>query len=209
MGSQRPYYLVNSNDIYGIDDFDQGEDFWNHHGHTKDEYMSLAEGLPEVNERVANGESLESLREDPNVGACASAYYGSDMVKVDATDEGYEFDSDGRHRVKAAQELGYDVPVQVKNSEQMDREPDQCNLYKEDETQSQHNQDNASDLTADNLQQNSSNENNRQNSNYDDMKESNVENNQQNNDASELASPQEYSGESLSESDSENQGYQY
>ncbi len=151
MANQKPFYLVSSEDVYGVDDFGQGEDFWNHHGNTKEDYMSLAENLPEVNERISNGESLESLRNDPDLGACASAYYGQDkMIKVNATEDGYEFDSDGRHRMRAAQEMGYEVPVDVQNPEVMDSPPRYCNLYDKNQGEgfnaNSNQQENATDL---------------------------------------------------------------
>ena len=140
-GNQKEYYLVPADEIYGVDDFGQGDDFWNHHGNTKEDYMSLAENLPEVNERISNGESLESLQNNPELKDCANAYYGPDkMVKVNATEDGYEFNSDGRHRVMAAQEAGCEIPVEVQNPEAMNREPDNYKIHNENLDENQSNQ---------------------------------------------------------------------
>ena len=44
---------------------------------------------------------------------CVNAYYAPDkMIRAEEKDGKYEFVDDGRHRLAAAQELGYDVPVQ-------------------------------------------------------------------------------------------------
>ena len=109
---------VNANDIdmsdaMGMDD----PNFWNHHNRTKEDYMDLASKLPDVQNRLNNGESIESLYNDPNLGDTAYQYYSPEkMVRVNEQPDGsYEFIDDGRHRVSAAQELGYDIPVKIEN----------------------------------------------------------------------------------------------
>ena len=88
--------------------------FWNHKSNTKEDYMNLASKLPEVQEQLNSGKTLNEVKEDPELRDCARAYYDPDkMVRVRENDNGdYEFEDDGRHRVAAAQELGYDIPVQ-------------------------------------------------------------------------------------------------
>ena len=96
------------------------KDFWEYkeqrpNGHSKADYLEMASHIPEVRERLSNGESLESLMRDDRVGACATQYYSPDqMIKVESFPDGhYEFSSGGRHRIAAAQELGIEIPVQV------------------------------------------------------------------------------------------------
>ena len=93
--------------------------FWNHHGNTKADYMALAEKLPAVQAGLAQGRTVDELKQDPELRDCVSAYYDPDnMVKVMQTpDGGYEFEDNGRHRIMAAREMGYDIPVQVVNAQ--------------------------------------------------------------------------------------------
>ena len=98
----------------GMDD----ENFWNHHGNTKEDYMELASKLPDVQDRLKSGERLEDLYSDPDIGATAYQYYDPNkMVRVEERSDGsYEFLNDGRHRVAAAQELGHEMPVKIENA---------------------------------------------------------------------------------------------
>lgn len=97
-------------DIFNAD----SHNFWNHHGNTKADYMELASHLPEIQERMARGESLESIRSIPHLSNTVDAYYADDkMMKVVKCENGYQFQDDGRHRMLAAREMGYDVPVKV------------------------------------------------------------------------------------------------
>ena len=66
--------MVPANDIdmsgaMGMDN----PNFWNHHNNTKSDYMELASHLPEVQERINSGASLEDLYNDPVLGDTASA----------------------------------------------------------------------------------------------------------------------------------------
>lgn len=95
----------------------EDDHFWEHHGNTKEDYTKLAEKLPDVQEELANGKSLDELKENPEYKDTINAYYNPDnMVKVEKREDGtYEFQDDGRHRVKAAQEAGAKIPVEVVN----------------------------------------------------------------------------------------------
>ena len=94
-------------------------EFWNHHGNTKADYMALAEKLPAVQAGLAQGRTVDELKQDPELRGCVNAYYDPDnMVKVIQTpDGGYEYEDNGRHRIMAAKEMGCDIPVQVVNAQ--------------------------------------------------------------------------------------------
>lgn len=96
---------------------DQQEGFWNteYKGRSKEEYLEIASHIPEVYERLQNGESLQDLVQDEKVGACAEQYFlPENMVTVNhCADGSYQFTDDGRHRIAAAQELGADIPVKL------------------------------------------------------------------------------------------------
>jgi len=80
---------------------------------SQEEYAAVAENIPEVRERLAAGESIESLCADDKVGDCANAYFKEDkMLTVrDDGDGSYQLIDDGNHRLRAAQDLGYNIPV--------------------------------------------------------------------------------------------------
>ena len=113
------FQMVRPNEIDMSDELGMDDPyFWNHHGNTKEDYMDLAGKLPEVQERLDGGESLDDLYQDPDVGATARQYYHPDhMIKLEADPDGNLVSTgDGRHRLLAAQELGYDVPVNINHA---------------------------------------------------------------------------------------------
>lgn len=96
------------------------KDFWEYkerraNGHSKADYVEMASHIPEVQERLNNGEPLESLLRDDRLGACATQYFSPEqMIRVERMPDGsYEYADGGRHRIAAAQELGISIPVQV------------------------------------------------------------------------------------------------
>ena len=110
--------VVNASDIdmtyaQGMD----SDQFWNHHGNTKEDYMRVAEKLPDVQQALDSGKSIDELKNDPELGETVRAYYDPDnMIKVEQQPDGsYSFTDDGRHRIAAAQECGYQIPVEVTN----------------------------------------------------------------------------------------------
>ena len=84
-------------------------------GHSKADYLEMASHIPEVRERLNDGESLESLMQDSRVGACATQYFSpGNMIQVESHPDGhYEYSTGGRHRIAAAQELEIEIPVQI------------------------------------------------------------------------------------------------
>jgi hypothetical protein len=108
--------IVDASDVFGMRyQDDQPEDeFWNHHNRTKDDYIELASKLPEVQAELASGKTLDEIKANPALAACASQYYSHDnMVKVYSYGDSYLLSEDGRHRVMAAQTLGYQMPVNI------------------------------------------------------------------------------------------------
>ena len=91
-----------------------GEYFWQEHSLTKADYLALARDIPEVQQRMDSGASLEELKKDPRLGACATAYFDpAEMVKVEHDQNGFHFGDNGRHRIAAARELGINMPVLI------------------------------------------------------------------------------------------------
>ena len=103
------------NDNYSNVDVNSKE-FWEMRM-SKDKYMDLASHIPEVKQRLSNGESLESLSNDDRIGRCVDLYFGTgeeEMPRVYQFKDTFICESEGgRHRIQAAQELGYEIPVQV------------------------------------------------------------------------------------------------
>ena len=111
--------MVNASDIdmtyaQGMD----SEQFWNHHGNTKEDYMRVAERIPDVQQALNSGKSLDEIKQDPELKDTAHAYFDPEnMIKVEQQADGsYSFADDGRHRIAAAQEMGYEIPVEVANA---------------------------------------------------------------------------------------------
>jgi hypothetical protein len=85
----------------------------------KADYEELAQNIPEVKERLEAGESLENLEIDEKVGETAKLYFDDkEMIQVNDNGDGtYQMVGDGNHRLKAAQDLDYEVPVKVLGKE--------------------------------------------------------------------------------------------
>jgi len=116
-GEDAQITTVDANNIHGVDTFGvdvQSDEFWNHHGNTHEDYSELASHIPEVQERLDNGEELSSIQRDPEIGATATQYFDeSHMPRVAQYGDTYIAQDDGRHRILAAQEQGHDIPVKV------------------------------------------------------------------------------------------------
>ena len=108
---------VDANNIHGVDTFGvdpQSDQFWNHHGNTHEDYSELASHIPEVQQRLDDGEELDSIKKDPEIGATATQYFDENhMPRVERYGDTYIAQGDGRHRILAAQEQGHDIPVKV------------------------------------------------------------------------------------------------
>ena len=88
--------------------------FWGMHSSSKEFFVETASHIPEVQEALHAGVSLEELRNNPVLGACASIYFDPrNIPRVEKNDGYYTFDGDGRHRIIAARLLGYSIPVRI------------------------------------------------------------------------------------------------
>ena len=88
--------------------------FWGMHNSSKEFFTEAASHIPAVQAALDGGASLESLINDPELGTCASIYFDpKNMPRVEKFGDYYTFDTDGRHRIIAARELGYDIPVRI------------------------------------------------------------------------------------------------
>lgn len=118
---EQEYKRVNPADIEGValgdSEVENPDRFWGMHNGSKEDWMNTASQIPEVQQRLDNGESLDSLLDDDQLGRCAQAYFNPDSSKAIEVDEmpdgGYMFNGDGRHRIIAARQAGYDIPVKV------------------------------------------------------------------------------------------------
>lgn len=112
--------IVNARDIEGIllneNEAHDRHLFWNRDKEHKIEselyFLEVASHIPEVRMRLANGENVESVRNNTRLTTCYDYYFDS-PIKVDEIDGYYYFTEYGRHRCMAAQKLGYDIPVNV------------------------------------------------------------------------------------------------
>lgn len=119
------YQVVNAAQIQNINNM--CDNFWYHHGNTKEDYIELASKLPEIQKEFENGKTYSEIKDNLELQDTLIAYYSDDkMIQVTQDQNGnYQYQDDGRHRVMAAQELGCHIPVNVVNSE----EPIIANYY--------------------------------------------------------------------------------
>lgn len=92
--------------------------FWRQHkgDGTKESFVEIASHIPEVQEKLDAGSSLDQLLADPDLGPCAGIYFNPNHGNAPTLLEGdgfYVFQSNGRHRILAAKELGYSFPIRV------------------------------------------------------------------------------------------------
>lgn len=90
--------------------------FWRQHesGGTRESFVEIASHIPEVERLINAGLSLEAIRENPSLERCVNIYFEpSNIPRVIQSNGYYEFDSNGRHRILAAREAGYNIPVRI------------------------------------------------------------------------------------------------
>ena len=88
--------------------------FWSQHekNGTLESFKEIASHIPDVRKQLASGKTMDELLADPELSECTGIYFAN-KPKVIENDGYYEFDSNGRHRILAAREAGYDIPVEV------------------------------------------------------------------------------------------------
>jgi hypothetical protein len=79
---------------------------------SQEEYSELAKSVPDVRERLENGESIEDLKNNEELGDCTKAYFEKPL-QVYENEDGYQLIDDGNHRLKAAQDEGVEIPVDI------------------------------------------------------------------------------------------------
>ena len=104
--------FLNSSDV------DNNSSFWNHNrsdeSYTADSFKRIASYIPEVKRQLDAGKHLSEIRENPYLEKCVSIYFDpSNMPQVIKCGDYYEFYGNGRHRILAARELGYSIPVRI------------------------------------------------------------------------------------------------
>lgn len=105
--------MINPESVFDIK-FTDSPNFWNHYNNSKSDYIEIASHIPEVYENLLNGRSLESMYNDVNLKDTVAAYFDEQkMIKVMGYKDGFQLQEDGRHRIMAAKELGYDLPVKI------------------------------------------------------------------------------------------------
>ncbi len=98
-----------------IKDFNIGDQsFWDYKSTSKEKYFDMAKKIPEVEQGLRSGKSMEELRQNPELKDTVDAYFDEkNVIIVERDKDGYHFQDNGRHRVAAARELGIDIPVRV------------------------------------------------------------------------------------------------
>ena len=90
--------------------------FWSQHesGGTRESFVEIASHIPEVEGLLQAGLSLDEIRENNSLERCVNIYFDpSNIPRVIQSRGYYEFDSNGRHRILAAREAGYNIPVKI------------------------------------------------------------------------------------------------
>jgi hypothetical protein len=107
---------IDSRDIVGVfhNDSVNKDDFWTHHGETKERFAELASKVETVKNLMDQGIGLEHIKQNPDLTACVEQYFSSNRaVRVYQYGDKYIFGGDGRHRVRIAQEMGINIPVLI------------------------------------------------------------------------------------------------
>ena len=101
--------------------------FWSQHesGGTRESFVEIASHIPEVEGLLQAGLSLDEIREKTFLERCVNIYFEpSNIPRVIQSRGYYEFDSNGRHRILAAREAGYNIPVKIVGIRRWSKESD-------------------------------------------------------------------------------------
>lgn len=120
LGNNEVITTVSPGNIEGIHlgktEVADGALFWSQHesGGTRESFVEIASHIPEVEKLLQAGLCLEEIRENPSLERCVNIYFEpSNIPRVIQNHGYYEFDSNGRHRILAAREAGYNIPVKI------------------------------------------------------------------------------------------------
>jgi N-acetylglutamate synthase-like GNAT family acetyltransferase len=92
------------------------EKFWQQHGEDQNRYFDLIEKYGKCNQELQNGKTIDQIRkEDMWVANAYDVFHGSEPIRLLKSGNYYRIDSNGRHRVAAAQmyylQTGRIVPI--------------------------------------------------------------------------------------------------
>lgn len=80
------------------------EKFWNQHGENQTRYFDLIEKYEKCDSLLKQGKTLDEIRkEDSWVANAHDVFHGSEPIRLLKSGDYYKIDSNGRHRVAAAQ----------------------------------------------------------------------------------------------------------
>ncbi|HMP22465.1 MAG TPA: hypothetical protein PKC39_16025 [Ferruginibacter sp.] len=80
------------------------EKFWNQHGLDKSKYIDLIDKYQKCKDELQRGKSLDDIRkEDMWVANAHDVFHGSEPIRLLKSGDYYQIDSNGRHRIAAAQ----------------------------------------------------------------------------------------------------------
>lgn len=80
------------------------EKFWSQHGENQNRYFDLIEKYEKCNSLLQQGKTLDEIRkEDSWVANAHDVFHGSEPIRLLKSGDHYQIDSNGRHRVAAAQ----------------------------------------------------------------------------------------------------------
>jgi len=80
------------------------EKFWLQHGENQNRYLDLIEKYDKCNQELQNGKTIDQIRkEDMWVANAYDVFHGSEPIRLLKSGDYYRIDSNGRHRVAAAQ----------------------------------------------------------------------------------------------------------
>jgi len=90
--------------------------FWQQHGENQNRYFDLIEKYDQCNQELLDGKHLDQIRkEDMWVANAHDVFHGSEPIRVLKSGDFYRIESNGRHRVAAAQlyfmQTGKTIPL--------------------------------------------------------------------------------------------------
>ena len=109
---------VSTADIEGVHlgqyDMKNANNFWNMHSSNYEFYRDAAAHIPEVQKALDEGAALEDLQNNERLKNCINMYFNPEIMPVvEKIDDYYTFNGNGRHRIIAARQYGYNIPVKV------------------------------------------------------------------------------------------------